>query len=170
MTPSPSTGLLATSIIASTYNEVLPGKFARREATVLLVAIGMQESRFIHRQQVGGPARSFWQFEKGGITGVLRHPSTAKHARAVCVLRGIEPTVEAVYAALLEDDLLGCAFARLLLYSDPQPLPEPGHAVTSWDYYVRNWRPGKPHRATWDSLYADALVSASPTDAQRRNA
>ena len=153
----------STDIITRTYAQVLPGKFASLPATVLLVAIGLQESRFKYRQQMGGPARSFWQFEKGGgVVGVLRHPSTARHARAVCVLRNIEATPDAVYAAMLEDDLLGCAFARLLLYSDPRPLPEPGQIVTSWDYYIRNWRPGKPHRSTWDSLYSDALGVVTP--------
>lgn len=152
-----------TTIIARTYAEVLPGKFASIEATVLLVAIGLQESRFKYRQQMGGPARSYWQFEKGGITGVLAHSATRRHARAVCLLRDVEPTAEAVYAALLADDLLGCAFARLLLYSDPKPLPAPGQIVTSWEYYLRNWRPGKPHRSTWDALYTSALgQSAEP--------
>ena len=161
----------ATDIIRRTYAEVLPGKFESLAATVLLVAIGLQESRFKYRQQIGGPARSYWQMEKGGgIAGVLRHPSTARHAEAVCVLRGIEATPDAVYAAMLYDDPLGCAFARLLLYSDPRPLPEPGQIVTSWDYYIRNWRPGKPHRSTWDSLYSDALGVTHPTDLQARNA
>ena len=146
-----------TDIIALTYADVLPGRFASPQATVLLVAIGLQESRFEHRQQIGGPARSFWQFEKGGgITGVLSHPVSKLHARAVCVLRGIDATPSAVYAAMLHDDLLSCAFARLLLYTDAAPLPEPGQVVTSWHYYVRNWRPGKPHRSTWDSLYSAA--------------
>lgn len=148
----------APDIIASTYAEVLPGKFSSVAATTMLLAIGLQESRFLHRQQIGGPARSYWQFEKGGgVVGVLRHKSTALHARAVCLLRGVEPTADAVYAAMLTDDMLGCAFARLLLYSDPKPLPEPGQVVTSWDYYLRNWRPGKPHRRTWNALYAQAL-------------
>ena len=150
----------SADIVARTYAEVLPGKFVTLAATVLLVAIGLQESRFKYRQQIGGPARSYWQMERGGgIVGVLRHPSTARHARAVCVLRNIDATPDAVYAAMLEDDLLGCAFARLLLYSDPRPLPEPGQIVTSWDYYLRTWRPGRPHRHTWNDLYAQALGS-----------
>lgn len=145
-------------IIAQTYREVLPGKFNTTDSTVLLLAIGLQESRFRHREQVGGPARSFWQFERGGgVAGVLTHPSTAKHAHAVCVLRGIAPTREAVYARMLEDDLLGCAFARLLLYSDPRPVPVAGDPGSGWDYYLRNWRPGKPHRGTWDELYQQAV-------------
>ena len=156
---------LASSIIARTYAEVLPGKFASEAATVMLLAIGQQESRFKYRQQMGGPARSFWQFERdGGIAGVLRHPSTARHAQAVCVLRDVPPNKASVYASMLTDDLLGCAFARLLLYSDPQPLPQPGQVVSSWDYYLRNWRPGKPHRSTWDSLYAMAMTGQGVTD------
>ena len=147
-------------LIARTYAEVLPGKFATEAATVMLLAIGLQESRFEHRQQLGGPARGFWQFEVGGIKGVLRHRVSKVHARAVCLLRGVEPTPEAVYAAMTRDDLLGCAFARLLLYTDPAPLPEPGQVAESWIYYLRNWRPGRPHRHTWGALYADALAFA----------
>lgn len=145
-------------IIAQTYREVLPGKFNTTDSTVMLLAIGLQESRFEHRQQIGGPARSFWQFERnGGVAGVLMHASTGKHAHAACVLRGIAPTKEAVYARMLEDDLLGCAFARLLLYSDPRPVPAAGDAAAGWEYYIRNWRPGKPHRGTWDDLYQQAM-------------
>jgi len=147
------------TVIDRTYAEVLPGKFVSVEATVMLLAIGLQESRFKHRQQIGGPARGYWQFEKGGgIKGVLRHRASKVHARAVCLLRGVEPTPEAVYAALTRDDLLSCAFARLLLYTDPAPLPAIGQAADSWIYYLRNWRPGKPHRYTWGALYAEALA------------
>jgi hypothetical protein len=150
-----------SGIIARTYADVLPGKFASDQATVLLLAIGLQESRFEHRQQIGGPARSFWQFEMGGgIKGVLRHDTSATYARAACLLRGVEPTPAAVYTAMLHDDLLGCAFARLLLYTDPAPLPEIGQVEASWNYYVRNWRPGKPHRSTWDRLYSAAVRGA----------
>lgn len=154
----PDLRFVREKIIAQTYREVLPGKFAATDATVMLLAIGLQESRFEHRQQVGGPARSFWQFERGGgVRGVLTHPETAKHAQAVCTLRGIAPTAESVYARMLDDDLLGCAFARLLLYSDPKPLPAIGDAAAAWAYYLRSWRPGKPHQRTWDGLYEQAM-------------
>ena len=148
-------------IIGQAYREVLPGKFASREATVMLLAIGLQESRFAHRQQVGGPARSFWQFERGGgVVGVLNHASTRIHSRAACVIRSTMATPDAVYRRMLDDDLIGCAFARFLLYTDPRPLPEIGDVKGSWDYYKRNWRPGKPHRHTWDSLYRQAVEAA----------
>jgi len=153
----PDLRFVRENIIAQTYREVLPGKFASTEATVQLLAIGLQESKFEHREQVGGPARSFWQFEKGGIRGVLTHPASGKYAQAVCLLRGITPTVESVYQRMLDDDLLGCAFARLLLYTDAKPLPTPGQVNLAWDYYERNWRPGNPHPQAWPGLYARAM-------------
>ena len=46
--------------------KLLPPKFDTPEARVMMLAIGMQESRFLHRKQIGGPARGFFQFEEGG--------------------------------------------------------------------------------------------------------
>lgn len=55
---------------------LLPGVAFTPEAKVMLLAIGLQESRFEHRRQIKGPARGFWQFEAGGGTaGVLRQRS-----------------------------------------------------------------------------------------------
>ena len=42
--------------------KLLPGMDSAK-ARVMLLAIGLQESRFEHRRQIGGPARGFWQFE-----------------------------------------------------------------------------------------------------------
>lgn len=158
----PELRYVRTKIIDATYREVLPGRFRSTEATVMLLAIGLQESRFEHRTQVGGPAHGFWQFERGGgVRGVLEHPSTKHHALAVCTLRGVAPNAENVYQAIVADDLLACAFARLLLYSDPRPLPPAGATAESWECYLRNWRPGTPHRATWDALYLQAMEAAA---------
>lgn len=138
---------------------LLPARMESVEATVMLLAIGLQESRFQYRRQIKGPARSFWQAEKGGgmIHGVLRHPATRKHALAVCDARGVRPVDEAVYAAIEHDDVLAAALARLLLFTDPLPLPKMGDAAGAWDYYTRTWRPGRPHPQTWPRLYAQAL-------------
>ena len=38
---------------------LLPPNMDSREARVMLLAIGMQESRFKHRKQIGGPAKGF---------------------------------------------------------------------------------------------------------------
>jgi hypothetical protein len=51
----PAVNASARSIVANTYADVLPGKFASPAATGMLLAIGQQESRFKHRQQIGGP-------------------------------------------------------------------------------------------------------------------
>lgn len=138
---------------------LLPAKMDTTAARVLLLAIGLQESRLIHRRQIGGPARGLWQFERGGgVQGVLSHPASRELAREVCRACGVEPTSAAVYPALERDDRLAAAFARLLLWTDSRPLPAPAAgAQAAWDYYTRNWRPGKPHRQTWDAFHAQAV-------------
>lgn len=137
---------------------LLPSRMDTDRARIMLLAIGLQESRFEHRRQIGGPARGFWQFERGGgVKGVLAHPASALAAKAVCREQGIEPTAAAVYPALEHDDLLACAFARLLLWTDAKALPAAGYAQAAWEYYLRTWCPGKPHRKMWDALYGQAV-------------
>lgn len=137
---------------------LLPAKMTSPQAEVMLLAIGLQESRFEHRRQIGGPARGFWQFERGGgVRGVLRHKLTAGISAVICADRGVQPNEQDVWVAIERDDVLAAAFARLLLFTDPAPLPALGECAKAWDYYLRTWRPGKPHRRTWDALYAQAL-------------
>ncbi len=137
---------------------LLPTRMRSQEATLMLLAIGLQESRFLHRRQIGGPARGYLQFERdGGVRAVLRHPVTKIHAITLCAARGVRPVAADVYAALEHDDVLAAGFARLLLYSDPAPLPALGDEAGAWAYYLRNWRPGKPHPQTWPKLYQNAL-------------
>ena len=144
--------------------ENLLPSLASTKATVMLLAIGLQESRFEHRRQIKGPARGFWQFESGGgVRGVLMHKSSAYDAVKICHSRGVGSTTREVYERLEHDDLLSCCFARLLLYTDPRSLPLIGDVEGSWAYYIRNWRPGKPHRSTWDALYAQAEGACTPT-------
>ena len=153
------------SIIRPTYADVLPGRFVSDAANVMLLAIGLQESRLEFRRQFKGPARGLWQFERGGVQGVLQHNATRRYAMAVCVLRGVPYVAADVYAKLEHDDLLACAFARLLLFSDPRPLPPIGDADEAWDYYVRNWRPGKPHPITWAAFYRQAVDAVTSEEA-----
>jgi hypothetical protein len=144
---------------------LLPPKMDTPAARVMLLAIGLQESRFFYRAQKiagkpyeKGPARGFWQFERaGGVNGVLSHPATKEFARAICPIRNVPIDTVLVHARLEDDDVLAAAFARLLLWTDAKPLPAIGaeHGA-AWDCYVRNWRPGKPHRDTWDAFHAQA--------------
>lgn len=143
-------------IIEQTYDLVLPNRFDSHAAAVMLTAIGLQESRFVHRKQIGGPATGFWQFEKyGGVKGVLMHRSTDLYAESVCLLRRVAAGADLVHKKLEIDDILACAFARLLLWTDPRPLPTT--AEGGWDCYMRLWRPGKPHPETWPRFFEQAL-------------
>ncbi|UGB46978.1 hypothetical protein LQ772_06720 [Frateuria edaphi] len=144
-------------IVEKTMSHLLPAKFDGITARVQLLATGLQESDFVHRCQIGGPARSYWGFEQGGgIEGVLKHPASSAYARSVCGLRAVAPVASDVYGAFLTDDQLACAFARLLLWTDQAPLPVLGDREGAWQYYLRNWRPGRPRREHWDEHYVDA--------------
>lgn len=140
---------------------LLPPKCDSVQARQMLLAIGLQESKFLYRRQLGnGPAASFWQFEKGGgVKGVMTHPTSSAIARDVCAARGVLFDQTAVWLAMQTDDVLGCCFARLLLLTDPAPLPSVIDAAGGWRYYERNWRPGKPHRETWDAYWSAARTA-----------
>lgn len=140
---------------------VLPAKMDTPAARVQMLAIGLQESRFLHRRQISGPAMAFWQFERGGgVRGVLTHPASREHAYRICGLRRVEPVAASVHPALEFDDVLAAAFARLLMWTDAWRLPAVGDAQGGWDMYIRTWRPGKPHPQTWDGIYAQAVAAA----------
>lgn len=136
---------------------LLPSAMASDGARVQLLAIGLQESGFTTRRQVRGPARGLWQFELGGVTGVLTHAASRAAARAICAARRVPVTAVAVYGQLEHDDVLACAFARLLLWTDPKPLPALGDEAGAWALYLRTWRPGKPRRYDWPKNYQEAL-------------
>ena len=141
---------------------LLPARMKSKKAVVMMLAIGLQESRFIHRRQIKGPARGFWQFEHGGgVLGVLNFHSTHDLAKHIALERIGTADRGAIYCALEHDDVLAAAFARLLLWTDPRSLPELGNAQAAWDLYLRTWRPGKPHRHTWDALYRQALKAVA---------
>ena len=149
---------------------LLPPAMDSKEARVMLYAIGLQESRFTHRAQVidgggKGPARGYWQFERGGgVTGVLRHPASRFWANSVCNARNIPAQPLNVWLALETDDVLAAALARLLLFTDPARLPAVGEQSESWTYYLRNWRPGKPHPRTWPECYGAALKAVGASN------
>ncbi|KNE23830.1 hypothetical protein [Achromobacter spanius] len=146
---------------------LLPPAMNTSQARILLLAIGLQESRFQHRRQIGGPARGFWQFERnGGVQGVLTHSASRDDALRICADRHVVPDSATVHAALETDDVLAAAFARLLLWTDPRRLPAIGDADGAWALYLRTWRPGKPHPHTWPALYAKALSVMEPEHAR----
>ena len=143
----------------------LPEAMTSKEALVMLYAIGLQESRFQHRFQIvqgkpgaKGPARGYWQFERGGgCAGVLRHSASRYWMDMMCRKRSVAATQSALWQAIEQDDVLAAAAARLLLFTDPKRLPVLGDKDAAWNLYTRVWRPGKPHRQSWDACYATAL-------------
>lgn len=157
--------------IAPAY-ALLPANMRSREATVMLLAIGLQESAFKHRRQIKGPAKSFWQFELGGgFRGVQKHRSTEHHARMLADARGYARMTEGEQFSQMElDDVFGAGMARLLLWTDPKALPALNRPDDAFEYYLRNWRPGAYTRGTpeqradirsrWLRNYAQAMQHA----------
>lgn len=135
------------------------------EARVEMLAIAGQESDWQARLQYGGPARSWYQFEKGGgVHGVLTHPASKPLIEKVCDALLISCDDDTVYEAMAWNGFLAAAMARLLLWTDAAPLPKVGQVEQGWDYYNRNWRPGAPHPEVWPDKYktAQSIVARTP--------
>lgn len=154
--------MLLDSLLRSAIDpalSLLPPKMASDDARVMLLAITLQEAEGINRVQFGdGPAHGLWQMEEGGgVRGVMTHSMSRDFARAICAVRKVPFDRHEVWNALVRDDVLAAAFARLLLYTDARPLPKAeANDSTTWDYYERNWRPGKPRPADWPKNIAAA--------------
>jgi len=126
-----------------------------------LLAVALQESEIKARYQnspgiTPGPARGFWQFEReGGVAGVLNHRASSELAAKLCSACWVRHESGAVWRALEGHDRLATGFARLLLWTDPPPLPVT--EADAWDCYNRRlWRPGKPHPSKWPLNWAAA--------------
>jgi hypothetical protein len=134
-------------------------------ADQLLLTIALQESGLVHRVQrlasgAPGPARGWWQFERlGGVAGVLGHPASATVARRLCERLYVPASAADVWRCLEGHDALAAGFARLLLWTDPHALPQTRDAAGGWDYYLRLWRPGTPHPATWGRHWETAAAA-----------
>lgn len=145
---------------------LLPPSFTSPAAVTMLVAISGQEAGYTARYQVlssgnKGPARGLWQFERGGgVAGVMTHRSSKAHAIALCKHFNVVFDDRAIWTALETNDQLAACFARLLLITDPRPLPPPHpfNEQAAWDTYLRNWRPGKPHRNRWGAHWIKACL------------
>lgn len=146
---------------------LFPAEYSSKEAQAMMIAIGLQESDFKHRQQlVGnhrnwwqsltGPAVSMWQFERVGIRGVLEHRTTGPLIRLVLDKLGYPADVETIYKAIIHNDILAVCFARLLLFTVPDPLPTRNQPAKGWEQYVWAWRPGKPKPDRWQERFSRA--------------
>lgn len=136
---------------------LLPPKMRSSRATAMLLAIGLQESRFTFRRQVNGPARGFWQFEEdGGVRGVLDHGATRPVILPILETLRYGMRASDCYEAIMHNDVLACIFARLLLWTDPLTLPMSDDEGRGWLIYRNAWRPGRPIRESWPVCFAQA--------------
>jgi hypothetical protein len=147
---------IATVVIPAAYS-MLPFQMRAPESKAMLLAIGLQESRFKYRRQIGGPARSFWQAESGGgFRGILFHTATKDVARDLLQKMAYGEPDDSDFQAIEHNDILACCGARLLLWTHPDKLPGPGESERAWQMYLDTWRPGKPHPETWAAFYEQA--------------
>lgn len=167
MTYSLTTARYISRYVIPTAFSMLPTAMRSDKAHAMLLAIGMQESRFEHRiQQPIGPARGFWQFERIGIKGVIDHPKSGGFLDAICDRLQYPVDYDPCYTAVMHNDVLACVFARLLLWTVPEALPSSLEPNKGWHQYLFGWRPGKPHRETWETFFNEAwkLYSCIDTD------
>jgi hypothetical protein len=155
--------ILAPSLGEFTRKLKIPPSF---EADRFLLAIAMQESGLEHRYQLtriigkAGPARGWGQFEEIGVKGVMQDsPKLTPIAKRWCEHCRVHWHSAAIHRALEGHDALAVGFARLLLWSLPDALPETSQE--GWRQYIKAWRPGKPHVKTWSVHWqiADEIVS-----------
>lgn len=136
---------------------------AGAKAEMLLLAIAHQESGINDRiQGIGdaGPARGFWQFERIGVQDVMQRRT--RDMDVICKELVFPADTAVVWQHLAWNDMLACAVARLTLFLDRTPLPDVSDENAAWAYYVRNWRPGKPHRDRWTPNWNQALKECAP--------
>lgn len=161
--------LIAGHIMPAAF-ALLPPAMNTPAAKAMLLAIGLQESRFLSRRQWNyGPARGFWQFEKGGVRGVCRHPDTITPLNAALRTLRYESLIGQtanLHYAIEDNDVLACVFARLLLWSVPAGLPPRANPTAGWSQYLAGWNPGKPHRPTWDAYYSEAWDRVETIDGE----
>jgi hypothetical protein len=138
---------------------LLPDEMGTPEAAAMLMAIAYQESDFAARQQIGGPARGFWQFEMGGVLAVISPQSIRipLNAALEALRYPSGPKIpQTYYDAIRHNDVLACVFARLLLWLHPLPMPARQDVDGAWAMYLRQWRPGKPRPDDWASSWQRA--------------
>lgn len=134
-------------------------------STKVLLAIAGQESNWSSRAQISaggvvGPARSFWQGEKtGGLILVATSPNASltirEKAAKLCVAASVDIKAETIWRAIEGHDGLAYGLARLLLYSDPDPIPTTEEAA--WQCYAKRlWKPGAPKKDKWAGLWKQA--------------
>lgn len=137
---------------------LLPGAMNTQEAEAEILAAGLQESEFEARVQgSSGPAHGYWQFERnGGVKELLSDDRTASLLATALHTLNYPRDVKACYNGIVDNDVLACCFARVLLWKFPERLPTMNEPQRGWEQYNKSWRPGKPRPKDWPDNFAEA--------------
>lgn len=148
---------------------------SRSAAAQFLLTVALQEVGAIerdgdvhglaHRAQMvagdstkAGPARGWWQFEQPTIGLLFGHPVAGPRLRSMCEAAWVRAEPDDVWRCLEGHDMLAVGVARLLLFTDPRPIPLT--EAEAWTCYAsRLWRPGKPHPWKWPHAWRTAMAA-----------
>ncbi|UUJ74512.1 hypothetical protein [Microcystis phage Mae-Yong1326-1] len=127
---------------------------SRAAARPFLLAVAMQETGLAWRAQIvagdrtrAGPARGWWQFEQPTLGLLLGHRVSQAPLRALCRAAVVPAEPDDIWRVIEGHDSLAVGVARLLLLTDPQPIPVAED--DAWACYAdRLWRPGAWSRGT----------------------
>jgi hypothetical protein len=151
---------IQTRVLDPMFNQLLP-HFDSPEARVMLLAIGLQESRSSPR---GASTVMVLRAASGSssavavVVGVLTSAASRDYARRrLLKLRNVAPSADSVWRRLEFDDLLAAAICPPDALGQPASMPALGRGGEAWDYYKATWRPGRPRVRTWNGYYAQAL-------------
>jgi len=154
---------------AAAWAEMEAGVRTSPEAMRFLLAIAGQESECTHRYQVlasgnPGPARSFYQGEAMGgmilcVTSRTLDAKITAAGRRLCEAASVRPEAAHIWRAIEGHDGLAHGLARLLVLSDPAPLP--ARQEEAWRYYLRTWRPGAPRPEKWPRHWQAAGIAVA---------
>lgn len=144
---------LAT-ILDNVINPTLLALPIPRSAVVAggLLGVGLVESGYRTRRQIGGPALGYWQMEPvthDDIWETFLQYRPALRSAVLKILNGDSP----VPNTLTTNDKYACAMARIKLLRAPEPLPSTPNPVLWADYW-------KDHYNT--SLGAGEVARAIP--------
>lgn len=135
------------------------------KAIACLLPIAAWESRGCRElfQIGGGPGRGPYQFEQPTVELVNRrvehdwqHPAGSPQDEAMVTFMRDYRVDDSALHVLRAD--IATAYARMLLWYNPRPLPGADDLEGIYRYYLDTWRPGKPPQ--WGQFRAAFVVWA----------
>lgn len=160
--PASAKDVLGQIIVPAFSN--LPSEMDSPEARLLVLATGAQETQYLTRQQDDGPARGLFQMQINDIRDLMNNQMSGNHVWTLCGVLGVTYGSNAMFDALLTDDLFAAAMCRLNYWCIPRPLPAIGDVVGCYAYYELAQRPGKPSYSRWkQTAYPQALAAITAT-------